>query len=267
MNSTVTRREWMTRTGFAMGGALATGALLPNLGHQAEAASRDSAATVQAIPYAYRTLDIDDVQTRGYRNYFTGGCCYGSFSAIMEHLAATVGAPFDTFPVAMSRFGGGGIAGYGSVCGALLGGAMAFSLMIPARSLNGMITDLFRWYERSALPIYQPAAAAADQVAPAPNTSVSNSHLCHVSVTTWCTQEGVTPFSEQKRERCARLTTDVAGRAAQMLNEYLAGGTFAGSETIDAVSSGCLTCHDARATDGPANVASGMQCTSCHEPH
>ncbi len=267
---TLTRREWMARAGFALGGAVAMGGLqaCASDSDADPAPAPDTSTLVRTVPYAYRELALDEVQALGYSNYFTGGCCYGCFSGIMDHLAATVGDPFDTFPVDFSKFGGGGIAGYGSVCGALLGGAMALSLMVPSAHRNAMIADLFRWYEGYAFPAYQPVEARL--VSGPLNTSVCNSHLCHASVTTWCTMEGVSPASDQKKERCARLTADVAAKVAEMLNDYLVSGTFAGAAAIDPASAGCLACHDQKVTPAqatPGNVAAGMGCASCHDPH
>ena len=61
--------------------------------------------------------------------------------------------------------------------------------------------------------------------------------------------------------RCARLSADVAGKAAEMLNAYLAGQIFTATP-LDDTSKTCGLCHSP--STAVETVASGMSCTTCH---
>jgi hypothetical protein len=77
-----------------------------------------------------------------------------------------------------------------------------------------------------------------------------------------------------KKARCARVTADVAGKAVEIVNQYLASGalgarSFAALAPDSSVTT-CTTCHGGAVTkhmggsvDVPP-VASGMSCPSCH---
>ncbi len=67
-----------------------------------------------------------------------------------------------------------------------------------------------------------------------------------------------------KKARCARLTADVAGKVAELLNGYLSTGAYtAAFPSRDATSAHCATCHTPTAA-APPSVASGMACGPCH---
>jgi hypothetical protein len=96
-------------------------------------------------------------------------------------------------------------------------------------------------------------------------TSVSKSHLCHVSATAWANASGHQLLTQQHFERCNRLVADVAAQVVKLLNEYSA-GTIAYNEKLNSFSQGCLSCHGPGKTK--ADVASGMTCNPCHtNPH
>ena len=54
-------------------------------------------------------------------------------------------------------------------------------------------------------------------------TSVSDSPLCHASNAKWISRSGFGLASAERKERCARLTADVAAKAVELLNAYKAG--------------------------------------------
>jgi hypothetical protein len=212
------------------------------------------------------------VKEVAYHGYYAGGCCHGAYSALLGHLADTAGQPFNLLPRDFGKFGGGGVAGYGSICGAALGGVLIInSIVSDASARTGMLTELLRWYEGFAFPAYVPVAIDAAETGTTKDFSASGvaalqrapqSHLCHSSVSDWCAANGVSAGGADKKARCARLTADVAGKAAEMVNTYLAGtGTWT-APAIDAQSATCLGCHPGSSTVQP--VASGMKCGSCH---
>jgi putative redox-active protein with C_GCAxxG_C_C motif len=277
----LSRRSMLTRTGFAIGGLIGASAL-PACSSEDPAPPVDPGPTAAEFPYAqhmaagYR-LDVAAVKEAAYQAYFAGGCCHGAYSALLGHLAATVGKPFTLLPIDFGKFGGGGVAGYGSICGAALGGALIINMVVadpaaPAPAVrNPMIAELLRWYEGFAFPAYSPTtvnAGEAGQVTldfSAGNLVnlqvVPGSHLCHASVSTWCAANAVSASGKDKSARCARLTADVAGKVADLLNAYLADTALVATGR-DAASATCMTCHPSTSTSRP--VASGMGCTSCH---
>jgi len=285
----VGRRNMLVKAGLALGGVVAAAAL-PGCGDdkvQVEKIVEVPAPPVdpgpqpsqfpyaQHIPAAYQ-LNVAAVKEAAYQAYYAGGCCHGAYSALLGHLAATAGQPFNLLPIEFGKFGGGGVAGYGSICGAALGGALLINMVVadpaapaPARR-NPMIAELLRWYEGFAFPAYSPNAVNAGETGLVKDFSAANlvnlqrapgSHLCHASVSGWAAQVGVAANGKDKAARCARLTADVAGKVAELLNDYLADRPLTATPR-DAASATCVVCHPATSTSRP--VASGMACVTCH---
>ena len=289
----LTRRDLIGRAGLAIGGAMSLGVLNacgstsndtpPPPPPPPEPQVKDTPYQ-QFLPAGYQ-LDAAAVQQAAYDGYYEGGCGHGAFKGIVKHLADTVGAPFDKLPLDFGMFGGGGIAGYGSVCGAVLGGVLAINYVVPNLSTgtanqktvrNRMMIELMRWYEQTAFPTYAPAAVNAaetgltlgfnDASLPAVIQVAPASHLCHASVTGWCHANGnVGSGGADKKARCGRLTADVSGKVCDMLNAYLTSGEFAA--TAANTTTACTGCHSQTASAPAAPVASGMACTSCHPTH
>jgi hypothetical protein len=282
----LSRRELITRAGYALGGA-ATLATLQSCSSSADAAVSPTPAGPQVADFPYEQhlatgyqLDPVPVKEAAYHGYYAGGCCHGAYSALVGHLASTAGAPFNLLPLDFGKFGGGGIASYGSICGAVLAGHLVLNMIVAnATARAAMMTDLMRWYEGTALPAYTPTTVDTGETGLTKDFSsgslaalqvVPHSHLCHPSVSGWCTANGVTASGADKKARCARLTGDVAGKVAAMLNAYLAASprTYSAA-ALDAASAACIGCHTPTATGNGTNhaappSASGMACTSCH---
>ena len=123
MKKELTRRDLLGRAGLALGGAVSLGVL------NACDSSSDTSTPApppppepqvnqtpyrQFLPTGYQ-LDAAAVKQAAYDGYYAGGCCHGAYNGLMKHLADTVGAPFDKLPLDFGMFGGGGIAGYGSI--------------------------------------------------------------------------------------------------------------------------------------------------------
>ena len=228
------RRNLVARAGLALGGLVTLNAFA-GCGDEETTPTVDTTPKVSDFPYdqhiaADYQLDPAAIQEAAYHAYYAGGCCHGSFSALLGHLASTVGAPFDQLPPTFGKFGAGGIDSYGSICGSLLGADLIINMIVTdAGARKNMIWDLMRWYETYAFPTYVPVAVdalesttldfagtdpmKADVIAVPPT-----SHLCHSSVSRWCTPNGVSATSGDKKARCARLTADVAGKAAAIIN-------------------------------------------------
>lgn len=284
MTKELTRRNLLGRAGLALGGAVALGSLAcgsDDSDPQPEPQPQEGPQVAQFpykqhIPAGYQ-LDVAAVKEAAYHAYYAGGCCHGAYSALLGHLAQTVGAPFNLLPIDFGKFGGGGVAGYGSICGATLGSLLVVNMVVedpaaPAPALrNPMITELMRWYEGNPFPQYLPSAIDANETGKTTKDfsegnlvnlqRAPHSHLCHASVSDWCAANGVSAKSADKLARCARLTADVAGKTAEMLNAYLEGQTFTGTP-LDETSAGCVTCHSPTST--LQTVQAGMSCATCH---
>ncbi len=184
---------------------------------------------------------------------------YGAFAPVVLQLAEKHGEPYNSFPLGMMRYGAGGGAGSASLCGALNGSAALIGLFVKDEDkMKALIDELFLWYEQADLPDYIPNKPVLNAEIP---KSVSKSVLCHVSVTRWCKRSGHKSFSDQRKERCARLTADTAAKTVELLNAHFAGG-FAAAHKLDDDVKACKSCH----TKGSEKSDSRgkMHCGGCH---
>lgn len=203
----VSRRDILGTIGLAAGAGLAA----VYAGEQ----KSEPAASNQAPPsWRYVPLVPAEVAAEAYRTVPDGGCMYGLFKAVLTAWSKQTGCPLDFFPFHMFRYGAGGIAGWGSICGALNGGAAIIGLFETDKTRSGkLIGELFSWYEQTELPSYEPSGESSSIA-----QSAAASVLCHISVAHWCTASGVAPLSAAMNERCRRLTADVAAKTVELLN-------------------------------------------------
>lgn len=276
MSDELSRRNLLAKAGLVLGGVATLGSL-GGCGEDKKTPAKDPGPQVADFPYeqhlpAGYQLDVAAVKEAAYHAYYSGGCCHGAYSSLLGHLATTVGQPFSLLPLDFGKFGGGGIASYGSICGAALGGVLIInSIVSSADARTAMLTELLRWYEGFAFPAYVPSAVDTLETGTTKDFTAAGvvqlqrapmSHLCHASVSDWCAANQVAAGGADKKARCARLTADVAGKAAEMVNAYLAGtGTWT-APPRDAQSAVCVGCHTPSSTTQP--VASGMACGTCH---
>jgi hypothetical protein len=299
----LSRRDLIGRAGLALGGLATIGLACgeesatpcePQACPEPEVCP--PASLVADFPYekhlpAAFGLDAAAVRQAAYDGYYGGGGCgHGAYSALLGDLTRA-GRPFTELPLRAAQFGAGGVAGYGSICGAVLGGAMIVSSLVEsAGARNNLLASLMRWYEGFAFPAYAPTAVNAEEAGatklldwgteptkPAVTKVAPGSHLCHASVSGWCAaQDPVVPAGgasqPDKKARCARVTADVAGKVAELLNAYLASGAL-GARTFAVTAPGldvtdCTSCHTgAVGSHGGVQappVASGMSCPTCH---
>lgn len=269
MKRQITRKEFLTNTTktvvAASAGAVVM-SVLPAAGDQTgRAGVIDSAAATW--PWPYRALDREDVRKRAHKAYYDGGCCYAVFQALVSALADTVGAPFTQMPPQMMYYGGGGGAGWGTLCGALNGGAAAINLVVDRANANAIISELFGWYTQVPFPsnISNDYAAqhlfAITKVDKPLLQTVAGSTLCHASVSSWCTDAGFKATSAERAERCARLSADVAARVVEMLNAFH-GGQFKAAFVPPKSVTECQSCHGSAVGNVQPTVK--MECQQCH---
>jgi hypothetical protein len=208
-------------------------------------------------PLPYVALDPDAVADRAYKNKLIGDCMYGVFATIVEELADKVGGPYMTYPTTVTRYGKGGVMGWGTTCGTVNGMAMAAYLVSPDPA--PIIDEVINYFQYAELPDYKPKDAIMD-ITP----SIADSTLCHVSVSEWCKASGHKAFSKERTQRCAHLAASMTRKLVLALNEQQA-GTFKAAYPIPAEVKACRACHDKGGK--LENTRGKMSCTACHDKH
>ncbi|MHC4798156.1 MAG: C-GCAxxG-C-C family protein, partial [Planctomycetota bacterium] len=220
----------------------------------------------------YTRLDTESVRKKGHLYYYDGRCCAGAFKAIVLSLAQVVGHPFDKIPCDMMRYGAGGVAGFGSICGALNGASAAIGLVCDQATTMKLVAELLSWYAATPLPsqISNRYAQNHEFLVNEYYTdailvqSAAGGNLCHMSVTNWCKASGFASESNECNERCARLTGDVAAKAVELLNAQHA-GAFESKYPSPGEASGCMSCHKPGSDFDKGQWTRGkMDCNTCH---
>ncbi len=217
--------------------AAAPGALLPV-----------AEAKVTPLPWPYKKLNPEEVGDIAYNQWYTGFCMNAALTGLLKPLQKSVGEPYTSFPIDSFVWGHGGVVGWGTMCGTMLGATCAANLIAgpgPLKIGEQISNEVITYYANTELPIYKPKTAKFDFLPP---TSKSDSPLCHVSVGKWMKKTNNGFWSPQRKERCARLTADVAMRTAVLLNTW-ADGKFKQENPIPAVTysvtaqHNCDECH------------------------
>lgn len=268
MNKTVSRKEFLRDgTKYAAGMALGVGGI-----HLLTKSGAKASLLTTPWPWPYVTLDVEQVRILGHDAYWSGkGCSYGAFHALAEKLRQQVGEPWTDLPSEIMIYGHGGGAGWGGLCGGINGPSALISLVLLKPRSDLLVNELFGWYTQTLFPTDISNQYAVDHIFTVNNydqplvQNMSGSPLCHPSVTEWCKVSNYAVTATERKERCARLTGDVAAYAAKILNDELA-GTFTPLYVPPATIATCMTCHGA---SGMNTVASNMECTQCHgtNPH
>lgn len=241
---------------FRLGAACAGGAAFSNAAFAA--ANLPTGNTKNMPVWSWRELSPEKTAELAYTHYPNGGCAYGMTAAVVGQLADLHGQPYDTFPIAMMRYGHSGAGGWGTLCGAANGAAAMCGLFVAdAKDRDAMISQLFEWYQSTSLPIYEPA----DNKFPDMPASKSQSVLCHVSLANWCFKADQAVDSPMRTDRCRRLTADLAAHLVTLLNEYKPSTPIQFEHST--ATAGCLECHNKK--DPEHGVSSQMSCTPCHD--
>lgn len=273
MSEQISRKQFLSATTKSVVAVSACAATVSAIAAHAQTgpAGVVSNAAAPPWPWPYTALDPEDIRKQAHKFYYDGGCCYGAFHAIVTALSEKVGAPYTNVPTQMMYYGGGGAAGWGTLCGALNGAAAAISIVVDRANANVMIGELFGWSTKAQFPsdvsnnLAVQKAFLVNRIDRALKQTVPNSVLCHASVSTWCSQAGANSGSADRAERCARLTGDIAAKTVEMLNDFAAKNfkaSYAASQNVTF----CQGCHGPTGHIG--NVQSGvkMECTMCHRP-
>jgi hypothetical protein len=247
----------ISRRNFLAGAGIATGAVIVAAG-TGLIKPESAEAAYTALPWPYASLNLAVVKRRGYDNYYSsGGCMSGTGIALVQTLTESIGAPWDSIPHDMFRYGGGGIHTWGTTCGAIHASAWVIQACAGANATN-IINDLFQWYCNYPFPSKDHDAYA---LFTRQKTTVANSPLCHASASNWSYSTKNKINSDARKDRCAKVAGDVAGKTAELLNALLA-GTYAPVFTQPDPT--CSGCH-VGATSTYDHVQMKSTCTSyCH---
>jgi hypothetical protein len=251
----LTRREVLSAVGIAAGSCVLYSCAIEGMG------SVQNGSKKSVYPWRYAELDPDVTAQRAYAECPKGHCMYGVFASVMSQLAEIYGELYRSFPVDMMIYGAGGVADWGSVCGALNGSAALIGLFVKDEAeIKKLVNELFLWYQQTELPRYVPPKPDLNiEVA----KSVSDSVLCHVSVSRWCKASGHKAYTKEQKERCKRLTVDVAKKTVEILNTHFA-SRFSAALKHNEKTQQCMSCH----TKGSdlQDTRGRMDCDSCHTP-
>jgi len=209
--------------------------------------------------WKYSPLDPAVTSELAYKYYSEGSCMYATVKSFISQLVEKIGEPYKSFPIHLFKYGHGGVGGYGSICGALNGAAALIGLLVSDSSIRDkMIADVFQWYEKEPLPEFNPQGPFYDHT---PARSISQSILCHASNTNWCKTSGFDLNSNERKERCRRMTSDVAKKITIAVNEIYT-CTYTTNVYNDKTVNTCMTCHGS--TGKLNNTSAKMSCNSCH---
>jgi hypothetical protein len=178
-----------------------------------------------------------------------------------------LGSPYDTFPLEMATYGGGGVAMWGSICGACNGAAFAVSLFQAGNVRTQIISEVFNHYENDPHPQYKPAKMLGQNVPEDLPTSVIKSIHCHSSIVSWYKSAGDNTPRNLTMDRCGRLVADVALKTVTLLNQAHA-GEFKPTAGMSETAVGCMKCHSMFVQNKEVKAPSAMarmNCEPCHD--
>jgi hypothetical protein len=266
----IARRDFLRNAGFvAAAGAIALTGCAP------KEIVQEVTKETPLHPWPYPRIDVEVVRRLGHARYYDNDCSYGAFASIIETMRELVGFPYTQIPTDMMGFGAGGVSGWGTTCGALIGAAAAINLMTGHEVARKLVDQLLTWYSYEPFPSQVSNQYAVNHEFLVKDyksdkelvRSVSNSPLCHISVTNWCTESGFASGSKERSERCGRLTGDVAAKAVELLNANR-DGTFEAVFRLSDETTSCMTCHKKGESFQAGQFTQGkMECLDCHDPH
>lgn len=234
----VSRREALIGVSKIAAGAAIIATGMPGLISQSEAKE------TTPLPWPYEKIDPKEAGQIAYDGWYKGFCSFGVASGILIPLQKKIGEPYTHLPVEGLRLGEGGTVGWGTLCGSLLGATVAVGFVAPYDVGKQMINELLKWYSDTELPLYTPVQPKADVKI----KTVSASPLCHISVGKWTEAAQKSLGSPERKDRCARITADVAMKTVSMLNDWK-DGKFTSTLKLPAAIYGitgqhnCTECH------------------------
>lgn len=260
----LSRRNFLAGAGAVLGLAAISAVAIPSVAQ---------AAAGHELPWAYTTQDAEALGRRAYESYYLfGGCAEATWWPLVEALAKDATnidqALWATLPKKMFAFGGGGVNGWGTVCGTLNGSSAIIKMV---GSDGSLIDNNMQFYGETPIPsngidvaVRAGWAPLTGVVAPLVNAPSCTPHtqLCHASISQWTTMTGYADGGREQKDRCAKACYDLMKHTVENLNAWKASGAKP-SAALDPTVAGCATtCH---APAGPKPMKSKMACDSCHD--
>lgn len=271
----MSRRKFLAGTGLVLGAATVSGVALLK--------DPDPAAAVgTAIPWPYPRAEVDQpnpeaIARRAFEVYMGGqGCCEASWWPYVEAFTTGNEATWGSLPKNIFRFGAGGVAGWGTVCGTLNAAAAVIGMVVADGAHRTTLTNgIFQYYAETALPTnaawksYQGVLGLGGGWTPATlplenvPSSTANSPLCHSSLVQWTMTTGAANGGPLQKDRCGKACFDVTHKLTEMLNAYFQAITPSATPSptavpLDPAVAACGTCHS-------TYTGAKMACGSCHD--
>jgi hypothetical protein len=280
----MSRRKFLAGTGLVLGAASISGVALLKDADPAAAAGEPL-----AWPYPRAAVDQpvpEALARRAFEVYMGGtgagkGCAEATWWPFVEFLATANPSTWGTLPANLFRFGAGGVAGWGTVCGTLNAAAAVINMTVADGTHRTTLTNgIFQYYAETALPTngtwksYQgvlglgggwtPTTTPAG-ILPLENvpSSTANSPLCHSSLVQWTMTTGAANGGPLQKDRCGKACFDVAYKLTELLNAYFQAITPSATPSpiatpLDPAVAACGACHS-------TYTGAKMACGSCHD--
>ena len=265
----------MSRRKFLVSaGTVAAAAGLAGVGLAKMAPEAGAVGTIPPWPYPTDVAKQPVPETlarRAYEVYYSSGCAEATWWPIVEFLAqdAANASTWATLPRNVFKFGGGGVGGWGTLCGTCNGSAAIIALC----GGHAKITDeIMQYYGETPLPTNgidkafatgwtpTPIAPATTIAQPLPNvpTSTAHSQLCHASLSQWTMTTGKNDGSAEQKDRCAKACYDMVLKTTTLLNAYFLDKANVPLGALDGTIASCqVGCH--------SSAKGKMACDSCHD--
>jgi hypothetical protein len=216
-------------------------------------------------------LDPDAVRKSAYCIYYKdGGCGHAAAQSIIDALGNALEAagatdnPWKLLPRKLYSYAGGGVVGWGTICGSLNGAIGVMGMLGVHGKLGNALMD---YYSTTALPTNALATYVPPAGIPVPLPSVvsnvANSPLCHNSMSLWAAAAGVPVTHPSNKDRCAKLVGDIVYRAVELINDSFVSAINPPAWVPPANYAGCYNCHIK--PDMMPSQQGRMDCLECHD--
>ncbi len=240
--------EGLSRRDMIVGGGKAAVLGAAALSLVALGIAKTAEAYEYASEYKYVKLDPQEVGQLAYENYGKRWCMSGVIAGLVGNLQKKAGGAWKDFPIDAYRWGHGGLAGWGALCGTMPGAGVVIGLATKdTDTAEQMVNDLAFYYSYTEVPSFTPAKVLYADIK---HMTIAGTPICHISVGRWMRAEGVGFLTKQRVEMCARLAANVSMYATNMLNAWADGKYRPKHKTLYNVmangitsQNNCMDCH------------------------